>query len=851
MKELIVGKIRIQLIADGIYRFEVKGKDGFEDSDTFFAPKRKELFDEVELGFSYSVKNHVVTIVDDLENDINAEKKTIMFHLDENATSLRSLKVYQGKKKRLIYSYKKIKNTGELPEPGKTPFIFPLMDSPRIILPEKGYGKGEGEYKIDENAIDLYLIIAENDPYILRERFIAITGKSPLPRKKTFGLWNSRYYAYTQKEAEDMILEYERRGVPLDNMVIDTDWRISHGANGIGYDINAELFPDMKGFFEFAHNHHVSIMFNDHPEPLNGATDLLDIKEQEFREEKLTYILSLGLDTWWYDRNWITKLKTPTSYIEPESFGMYLFTDITKHFHEQNKNGEYPLRDDVMSNVNDIRNGEYIRINDSASHRYPFQWTGDISSTYESLSQEVSNLIKGQDNLIPYINSDIGGHTGNPDKDCYLKWIQFGAMSPILRPHCTNGVRKFREPWNYDEKTFESSLKAIELRYRLIPLIYSCAYANYLCGHPIFSSLGMYDYEDKKSCQDKKSYILANDILVSPIEQRTVSPFKNSYFIEPVKTEFYLGRELKGDVVLSKEYKTLDFSLDGNSLEPELPPYEFSARFKTKIRLPKDYLLCLASDDGISVYLDGVKVFEDWSSHAASVEVICPIKGKEEHTLELEYYQGDGQARLCLYTAPYVEMTKRSIYLPLGEWIDVYTGDRYKGRNAYLIDYPIDRLPMFIRKGSIIPLVANSMNVDTQDMSEVTLDCYPDLRDGVSENGFVYEDDGKTTAYQDGHSAFLDYSMEYDKNSRKTYIRIYKDDSNYSSSIKQLTFRVHLPTGSVPSFYFNDEKAEFTYLKKDQSTDILPHLGATCDSDVCILKHEAVDDLTLTIDWNM
>ena len=68
----------------------------------------------------------------------------------------------------------------------------------------------------------------------------------------------------------------------------------------------------MKDFFNEAHKRDVEIIFNDHPEPVEGALSALDNLEIEYRNTNLTHLLSLGLDSWWYDRNWITSLKSPS-----------------------------------------------------------------------------------------------------------------------------------------------------------------------------------------------------------------------------------------------------------------------------------------------------------------------------------------------------------------------------------------------------------------------------------------------------------------------------------------------------------------------------------------------------------
>ena len=72
-----------------------------------------------------------------------------------------------------------------------------------------------------------------------------------------------------------------------------------------------------------------------------------------------------------------------------------------------------------------------------------------------ALANEVKTLIRASDNGIIYVNADCGGHIGDPDKETYLRWIQFGVFSPVFRPHCTNNVKKFREPWLYDKETLD------------------------------------------------------------------------------------------------------------------------------------------------------------------------------------------------------------------------------------------------------------------------------------------------------------------------------------------------------------------------------------------------------------
>jgi hypothetical protein len=285
-----------------------------------------------------------------------------------------------------VYRYRTAKNSGELPKIGKTPFVFALTDSPRIVCPSAGYSaESQQRFEIEKNTRDVYLLVCRHDAKKLRSLYVSLTGRNEMVRLANLGSWNSRYYKYTQKEAQEMIDLYRKHAVPLDNMVIDTDWRAAT-ERGIGYDINTTLFPDMKGFFDYAHGRNVEIMFNDHPEPQEGAKSAFDPKEIAFREEKLQSLTELGLDTWWYDRNWITALISPVKSLLPETVGMYLFADVTKnHYAKRSGSSKIHRRPVIMANVNNIQNGTYCKVSDSASHRYSVQWTGDIGCKNEHL----------------------------------------------------------------------------------------------------------------------------------------------------------------------------------------------------------------------------------------------------------------------------------------------------------------------------------------------------------------------------------------------------------------------------------------------------------------------------------
>ena len=385
-------------MCNDVIRVEKSRKGVFCDEDTFFFPHRNELSSgDVE----FTVNENVITfgyyqLVIPTDGDI------------------RSFVV--NKQGETVYKYKRLKNSGELPRPYRTPEIFAISDNPRVFVPVGGYSVNrQGEYRIEENVDDVYLLFVNNDARKLRSLYVQLTGRNQLVRRATLGSWNSKYYAYRQKEAEQVILDYEKRNVPLDNIVIDTDWRKS--LNGWGYDINEQLFYDMKGFLSFAHQHGVEVMFNDHPEPLNGA-HVFEPQEIAYREEKLQSMMDLGLDTWWYDRNWHTSLNSPDEDLSVFAWGMYAFQFIEDEYYQelsQEELQEYARRAIIMGNIDGCLHGNWKYASDISSHRYTIQWTGDIGVDDHALELEIlSDISPEQARLLEGVMGKIDGQRLTP-----------------------------------------------------------------------------------------------------------------------------------------------------------------------------------------------------------------------------------------------------------------------------------------------------------------------------------------------------------------------------------------------------------------------------------------------------
>lgn len=848
MNEFIYKNLRIQILSDKIIRIEEKINGAFLDNNTFFIPSRNSLKEEVTVKETLKDKFHVLSF------------SKYEIYVPVNNPKLSTITIKQ--KKKTIFKCKEIPNSGELPTPDKTPVIFSLMDNPRIQIPKNGYhlekDEVESKYIIEKNVNDLYLFICEKDPYLLRELYVNLTGKAPLQRLSCFGSWNSKYYAYTQDEALQVIKDYQSYDVPLDNLVIDTDWRKM--AAGIGYDINTDLFPDMKQFLKDAHAKNISIMFNDHPEPQKGADSVLSPNEIKFRDEKLTGILKLGLDYWWYDRNWSVSLKSPDKLINQETWGQYLFTDIQKnYFNSLTTNKKKVRRIGIMSNVDNIANGYYTSINNSATHRYPFQWTGDVASEKSDLIQNINNVLKCGDNCIPYVHPDCGGHTGNPDKETFIRWMQIGCMQPAFRPHCNNTVIRTREPWNYDEETLNIVREAIKRRYRLLPMIYSNSYLSYLKGRPLCRSM---DYEYPKDKEAKKHFCqyMFGDILVSYPKYKEAFSYNleeltSKYYEGKIHATIYNGINFEGDPILEKDYDKISFILSNQPLEKGLPTYDFSINYKGKLNLKENQELFVSSDDGVRIYIDGKKVFDWWGYHYADIRSIGIIE-KGVHDFEVEYFQAGGGAELKFYHYKPNRLDNDVVYLPKGDrWLDPYTGRIYHGGQEIISNPSLDEMSLFIKLGSMYLLAEDANNTNLQPWKNMTIDYYPSYTKHYT--SFLYEDDRETLAYQYGDYRKMDYEAFYDKDNNYFKIILHKAngtfDGPFYSKSKTFKFKFHqLVSKDVNSITINGNSVDFYKIKKNIKSQILSNEDNSLDSDTIIFSFDHImsEDTVICINLN-
>ncbi len=839
MNEFRVGEFRLSAPYKDVFRIEFDPKEAFDRRGTLFAPRTgKEEAGDFEVFLEGSlVKAHygVYEISFDLEKGfenlvVQSDGKDI--HLDIPT-----------------------KNSGELPFPNATPKVFALLDSPKVYVPEAGYfaqkGLKDNGFVFDKEAKDLYLIFCGGDWRLLRKAYIAITGPSELVSFSALGAWDSKYFEYDDASIQEEIDLYKKHGLPLDNFVIDTDWR-SPENNGAGYKVNEKDFPDIRKTFENIHSENLTVMFNDHPEPVNGAENAFDPKEVEFRESNLRNLLELGLDYWWYDRNWWTRLKSPIDGLAPESIGLYLYHDVTKRHNQKTKIDDYPKRTLIMGNIDEVTNGVYKGITNSASHRYSIQWTGDTYMSGESLKQEIGDIVRCGNNMIPYANSDLSGHMGDGDDDLYIRWLEYGALSPIMRLHSTKGQKRYRQPWLYGKKALKAARNLYRLRYSLLPLFYSLAHRSYEEGMPIVGTPEFHG--DKEYSSDKGMTLMLGDSLVYsiPIPKDQSLLLTKENVPEGFRIRYFKNRKCSGKCVYEEAKDSIDFSTKpGESPLPDiLGPEDYSLIAEgTLVGGKEDMRLLAGSDDGVRVYLDGKLVISSWLERAFAYDEGPIIKAHSKHHIVIKYFQGGGGAALSLRLRQLSEREDEAeTYLPKGNWINLFDGTLIQSPRAGRTikgKYGFGVFPLYAKEGTIFVKGKEVERTAYQTWDELYIDLFPSKK---GEGSFaLYEDDRETDAYKDGHWRKTVFSLKPEGNS--VVFAISKPEGiGYRGDDAFLTRKCHIRFHSCTGFKPNkavigEEELSLKKISKDKKAFSLPNKGAAPDG----IVYECVADISVAV----
>ncbi len=193
--------------------------------------------------------------------------------------------------------------------------------------------------------------------------------------------------------------------------------------------------------------------------------------------------------------------------------------------------------------------------------RHAIVWTGDNWSYWEHLEMSLPQLMNLGLSGIPLAGADIGGFFADCPPELLVRWTQLGAFYPFARNNTAEGTAR-QEPWAWGEPTTSRCRRAIELRYRLLPYLYTVVEEAAATGRPILRPLFLHDPSDARARGISDEALLGRDLLIAPV----VRPGKAS-------REVYLPRGAWYDVRTCRLHEGGGSILAAASLDDEIPHY--------------------------------------------------------------------------------------------------------------------------------------------------------------------------------------------------------------------------------------------------------------------------------------
>ncbi|MFD2828224.1 TIM-barrel domain-containing protein [Leeuwenhoekiella polynyae] len=425
------------------------------------------------------------------------------------------------------------------------------------------------------DGIDYYVLAGDNADAVIAE-MRDLTGEVPMVPLWTYGFWQSRERYKSQEETVGVVQKHRELGVPLDGIIQDWQyWGDNYHWNAM--DFGNPAFPDPQKFVDDVHglNAHliISIWSSFGPEtpqfkelkeknmlmdfqtwPQSGKEDwppdmnypsgvqVYDPYNPEARDIYWEYLsknlFSLGIDGWWMDSTEPDHLEIKDEDYNNETY-LGSFRKVRNAFPLETVGGVYDHQREETSNK---RVFILTRSGFAGQQRYGANvWSGDLGSSWQSLRNQIPAGLNFTLTGNPNFNTDIGGFFAgaynkswndgtasvNPlFQELYVRWMQYGAFTPMMRSH---GTEMKREIYHFGEKgeaIYDAIQNAIELRYSLLPYIYTTSWEVTHNQDSFMRALVMDFPQDKKTWDLKDEYMFGDAILVAPVLEAQYTPEK-------------------------------------------------------------------------------------------------------------------------------------------------------------------------------------------------------------------------------------------------------------------------------------------------------------------------------------
>ena len=481
------------------------------------------------------------------------------------------------------------------------------------------------------NVIDYYFIYGNSMDEVI-SGYRTLTGKAQIMPKWAMGFWQSREKYNTRRELLDVLYEFRRRRIPLDNIVIDWNHWPENAWGSHEFDL--KRFPDPKGMVDSIHALNAKIMISVWPKFYTNTGHFKEFEEKGwmymqsvrdslrdwvgpgyrygfydaydpearklFWKQMQDHYCPLGIDAWWMDASEpnvrdCTDMQYRKALCGPTALG-----PSTQYFNAYALMNAEAIYDGQRKMDPDRRVFLLTRSGFAGLQRYSTAtWSGDIATRWEDMKAQISARLNFAMSGIPYWTMDIGGFCverryekaqrewnrtkkENADykewRELNARWYQFGAFCPLYRSH---GQFPYREIWNIAPEghpAYQSMVYYTRLRYRMIPYIYSLAGMTHFNDYTIMRALVMDFGKDKNVLDISDQFMFGPALMACPVytykarQRKVYFPDGNGWY------DFYTGKYITGGQTLTVDapYEQIPLYVRSGAILPYGPDLQYT-----------------------------------------------------------------------------------------------------------------------------------------------------------------------------------------------------------------------------------------------------------------------------------
>jgi alpha-glucosidase (family GH31 glycosyl hydrolase) len=467
-------------------------------------------------------------------------------------------------------------------------------------------------------TLDVFFV-GSSEPAIIMAEYATLTGHAEMPPLWSLGYQQSHRTLASREEVLAEAKTFRQKKLPCDALIYlgtgfcPSGWNTENGS----FSWNSRVFPDPKEILEQLHKDNFRVVLHDVilTDELHGtAHDPCEVASFDAQNTSCYWDahrkdFAMGVDGWWPDEG------------DP--------LDIISRLTRNRMHWEGPQIDRPNERPYALHRNGYAGMQRFAS----FLWSGDVYSTWETLKTQVAIGINTSLSGIPYWGTDIGGFVPTPEftAELYLRWFQFGTFCTLFRSH--GRTWKLRLPWgwntgdpgpveisNYDGAAVPDAgqlhnpqvepicRKYLELRYRMLPYLYSTVRECANTGMPVMRALWLHYPDDPVAVARADEYLWGRQILVAPVVEKGATT-RSVYLPRGYWYDFWTNDGVEGsrEIKRAVNLETMPLFVAAGTILPFGPIKQYTAE---DTDLPLSILIYPGADGSFLLHEDDGRSFD-------------------------------------------------------------------------------------------------------------------------------------------------------------------------------------------------------------------------------------------------